>query len=342
MKRSQLFTGALLLAIILIASCTKREAVDEFALRAQFVLGDVTVESAGKSRTPAVGETLAEGDVVKTGANSQLDLVYGSRGFLRLQENSILKVRDLKEKLGGNTAMDLDKGKVFVMVTKLTKGTEFGVKTPLTLAAVRGTSFRVSAEATTVRVDVVSGSVNVNPVQKGEVIKEVEATVETDKAVVITEQKVQEIVEKKRPLEVSVITPEVKEEIKQEVKVIPKEVIQKLAPDTSRELHRVLEIPIEGQIEQERKAEEDAKLRKKEEEEKSRREALAEKERRKNLEEAKRREKEESLRREREEKELAEKMAAEKAERERIAKEAEAKAKKEKEAKDRSSNVPTL
>lgn len=83
----------------------------------------------------------------------------------------------------------------------------------------------------------VSGSVKVSPVQDGEVVGEAEALVE--------------------------IPPKVMEEINHEVNVIPNEVIKKLAFETSSELRRVLDIPAEADLQQEKNTQEDANLNKK-------------------------------------------------------------------------------
>jgi hypothetical protein len=317
-----------IITLILGAACGQ-PATDHFALKAQFVVGDVRVESAAGSRVPASGDAVNEADTVKTGANSQIDLVYGDQGFLRLQENSMLKIAELREKQGGGTGLDLERGKIFVMVSKLTKGSSFSVKTPFTLAAIRGTSFRVSADEKAARVDVVSGKVSVNPVREGRVVEEITAVVETNQVVELTAAKVEAVAVKKEEMRVQDIAPEVMTQIRNELKEVAPVVMQKLGPETVRELRQVAEPP----------AGDDALRQKKEEEDRARLAALAGKQQQVLAE---KRRKDEALQREAEENANREKLAAEQAEKERVTREKAEKARREKEAKDRSSNIPTL
>ncbi|MBP7584617.1 MAG: FecR domain-containing protein, partial [Spirochaetes bacterium] len=242
MKRNLVHSITISIIITLGTACMPKET-DPFALKAQFVVGDVKVESAAGSRVPAPGDTILESDTVKTGPYSQIDMVYGERGFLRLQENSLLRVSELREKQGGGTGLSLDQGKIFVVVSKLAKGTSFSVKTPLTLAAVRGTSFRVSADAKTARIDVVAGKVTVNPVREGKVVEEVSAVVENSQAVELTPEKVAAVFEKKEAIPVQEISADVMTQIKNEVREVPAEVIKKLEPESVRELKQVVQPP---------------------------------------------------------------------------------------------------
>ncbi len=331
MKRNLVHSITISIIITLGTACMPKET-DPFALKAQFVVGDVKVESAAGSRVPAPGDPINESDTVKTGPYSQIDMVYGERGFLRLQENSLLRVSELREKQGGGTGLSLDQGKIFVVVSKLAKGTSFSVKTPLTLAAVRGTSFRVSADAKTARIDVVAGKVTVNPVREGKVVEEVSAVVENSQAVELTPEKVAAVFEKKEAIPVQEISADVMTQIKNEVREVPAEVIKKLEPESVRELKQVVQPP----------SQDEALQKKKEADERARQAELASKQQQAL---ADKRRRDDAAKREREEQVNREKQAAELAERERIARENAAKAekaRKEKEAKDRSSNIPTL
>ncbi len=87
---------------------------------------------------------------------------------------------------------------MFVTVSKLAKGSSFEVASPTTIAAVRGTSFRVTADENSSRIDVLSRKIKVNPVQEGKVIESIETVIETNNTVSLDIKDVEKIVGKRR------------------------------------------------------------------------------------------------------------------------------------------------
>ncbi len=326
-KQRYCLSSFLFPVVLFLVSCGGSPAVDEFSLTARYIIGDVHIESAAGNRNVSVGDSIKKGDTIVTGKKSQIDLVYGTRGLLRIQENSLMKVADLNEKTGGNTGLELNQGKLFVSISKLSRGSSFTVKASTTLAAVRGTSFRLSSDAGKSRIDVVSGKVNVNPVKEGKVVTEIERVVEDNQAVDLTVKAVQTAVVQKKEIPVVPIQPEVMIEIRNEIKDIAPEVSKQLAPDTVREIEQVKEPA----------AQDDKLNQKKAEEERQRQSALEQQRREREL--ADKRQKEEN---DRQERARQDQLAREQVERDRVARELAEKARKEKEAKDRASNVPTL
>lgn len=127
-------------------------------------VGDVKIISGTSERTPRWGETLHKGDTIITGTRSMTDLQFSNRGLIRISENSRVVMATLfhsaeKE----NAQLTLSKGRIFTTLGKFKKGSSFEVTTSTAVAAVRGTSLRVTADGNTTRVDVLKGKVSVRP-----------------------------------------------------------------------------------------------------------------------------------------------------------------------------------
>lgn len=359
------FLSILSILVITFFSCKKEETKKSF-LSAQTVFGDVKVESNGNIITPVPGTEISENSTIKTGKLSIIDLQYKDSGVIRINENSILNVERLfASEQADETILQMDKGKVFVSVAKLLKKSKFQVKTATTVAAIRGTSFRVSAESGKSRIDVLHGKIKVNPVKDNKVIEHVEQYVETNNALEIEDTAIDEIIEEKKEIEVVKLEPEEIETIKEEVKLI--KVDESVAEETKKEMEEIgievkpaEEIKNDNQYQEqltiqlqkiaaERMAREEERLVKEKEEQ----EAREAEEQEKQLQLQKKAEKEkqrlEKLRKERLRKEeearneklRQEKLAREKAEKERLAIEAKKKAEKKKEE-ERVKNIPNF
>ena len=224
-----------------IFSCTSktREAT---TLTVNSVFGDAKVLSKNGERQIAPGEVIVQDDTVLTGAASIIDIVYGTSGIIRINENSRVKMTAL---FGGEGAdrsrMDLANGKMFVTVSKLVKGSSFEVASPTTIAAVRGTSFRVTADTNSSRIDVLSGKIKVNPVREGRVIEEVETVVETNNTVSLDTEAVEKIVEQKKEIEVAVLKEEEITAIREEVKDIKP--VERLEDTVKQEIQQIMTAP---------------------------------------------------------------------------------------------------
>lgn len=110
-----------------------------------FIKGDV---KDSKNKTVKKNQSLAEGTVINTGANSfaVLKLPHGSK--VKVSENSQLKISKLAPKKDGQTRLSLFKGSSFIKVlkSKLVKGqkSKLVLKTRTTAMGVRGTEFFAS------------------------------------------------------------------------------------------------------------------------------------------------------------------------------------------------------
>jgi hypothetical protein len=138
------------------------------ALAAEVVhsYGEVQVQRSGGAPQPLVGgQTLASGDVVRTGAQSSAVLRFADGARVMMRPDSVLKI-ERTVKLGGSDVVDtqlrLESGSVDSRVPKLKdpqKAPRFEIRTPLANLGVRGTEFRTTATPTQSSVEVLEGRV---------------------------------------------------------------------------------------------------------------------------------------------------------------------------------------
>ena len=214
-----IFTGFLILAVVIVGmSCGKKA---DSTLSVQSFIGDVKVVSPKGDHAPAPGETLAENDAVTTGPSSLVDIMYGSSGIIRINENSSVTLSKLfSGEKNGETRINMDRGKMFVSLSKLSRDSSFEIKTTTSVAAVRGTAFRVLADSTSSQIDVITGKIAVSPVKDGQVVPDIQTEVESSKSVVVDQKAVEEAVEKQAAPEAVAITSTAMKEIHEEVKNI--------------------------------------------------------------------------------------------------------------------------
>ncbi|HSV97656.1 MAG TPA: FecR domain-containing protein [Spirochaetota bacterium] len=310
-----------------ISSCANK-AKESTTLTVHSLFGEAKAVSQSGERKLAPGDSIAQEDTILTGASSLIDIVYGTSGIIRINENSQVRMTALFTGEGANRSrMDLASGKMFVTVSKLAKGSSFEVASPTTIAAVRGTSFRVTADENSSRIDVLSGRIKVNPVREGKVIEDVETVIETNSTVSLDIKAVDRIVNEKKEIEVAVLKEEEITAIREEVKDIKP--VERLEDTVKQEIRQVMVAPpVDTEAEKRR---EDEKKKQAELER-----AQAEKSRQDRLAAA--RSEKERLAREQAEKE---RLAHEQAEKERLERERIEKQKQETKEK-RVKNIPNL
>jgi hypothetical protein len=127
-------------------------------VKRQATITDITGEAsvkliAEKAWVPAaIGMTLTEGDTIKTkkGASLVLRLEGADTATVEVSEESELLLREFTEDKALNmqkTLLDLALGEVLIRAEKLSPDSKFEVKTPSSVAGVRGTKFSVKVEA---------------------------------------------------------------------------------------------------------------------------------------------------------------------------------------------------
>lgn len=98
------------------------------------------------------GKVLRESDTIKTGALTNVDMFLGANGpVLRVTEETTLRFDSLtfqsvESEMVIKTELDLRNGRILGRVKKLAAASEYSVKTPVGVAAIRGTDFDISAD----------------------------------------------------------------------------------------------------------------------------------------------------------------------------------------------------
>jgi hypothetical protein len=222
LNKNVLLSCVIVLLLFITYSCKKEAQVtkETSILTVQTVLGDVTIQSGDVTNTPAPGFAIKENSIIKTGKLSIIDIKYKDSGIIRVNENTSINVARLfTANNADETLLQMEQGKVFVTVSKLLRDSKLQVKTPTSVAAVRGTSFRVSSDKGISRVDVLNGKVKVNPVQDNIIIEKIEKIVEPDKAVEIDQKDMVNIVDQKKNIEIVTLQKEEIAAIKEEAKL---------------------------------------------------------------------------------------------------------------------------
>lgn len=125
--------------------------------------GDVSYREANSQtfKPAPAGTALPQGAVVKTGPKSVASVVFSSGSVAIIQENSTVEVaKFLQEPFVGtltpgvepsvsDTQLNVQTGAVISVVSKLRKGSNYTVSSPVGAAGVRGTAFYYSYDSAT-------------------------------------------------------------------------------------------------------------------------------------------------------------------------------------------------
>ena len=129
-----------------------------------------------KSETLKAGEIVLQGSTIVSGKNSEVDLLFTNGTSAKIGPDSKLtisaiwqkefqeskrKISDLKEETSPTRIdLDLEIGDLIVDVKKLKKESSFRVNSPLGVAGIRGTQFRIFSENKKVELSVLKGEVS--------------------------------------------------------------------------------------------------------------------------------------------------------------------------------------
>jgi hypothetical protein len=129
-----------------------------------------------KSETLKAGEIVLQGSTILSDKNSEVDLLFTNGTSAKIGQNSKLtisaiwqkdfqeskrKISDLNEETSPTRIdLDLEIGDLIVDVKKLKKESSFRVNSPLGVAGIRGTQFRILSENEKVELSVLKGEVS--------------------------------------------------------------------------------------------------------------------------------------------------------------------------------------
>lgn len=118
-------------------------AADDIIAYIGEVGGEVNIirASEGKTVSAALGMMLSPGDVVKTGEESYASIVFQDDGSrVKLDEDSQLTLNATRQQKTLSKRLFLETGKIWARISKR-RGTDVEVKTPTSVASVKGTKF---------------------------------------------------------------------------------------------------------------------------------------------------------------------------------------------------------
>lgn len=146
MRKATHITAALLLAAALSDGCVK-EKKNEGPVTVVGKIGTVSLNAPGNELP--INASLSAGDMILTGENSLVTLLFPEHSAVRVYETSVFTI----SKMGpaGTAAADdtefaVEKGRALFIISKLAKPDSLRVTTPTAVASVRGTSFVVSVD----------------------------------------------------------------------------------------------------------------------------------------------------------------------------------------------------
>jgi len=302
MNKKRVNVLILLFLFFIFAGCGKNEAPapvasQNFFFKVQFVVGDVKISGTFGEIEAKPGDLLKVSDVIVTGKKSVADVVFGTSGIVRINENSRVAIKAIADRSNNDTVVDVKKGKVFFTLGKL-GATGFKVHTNTVVVSVRGTSFTVLSDKNGSKLSVLKGTVALNPVQNENIIENKTADVITgNRTNYINTNDVERIIKGKMEIPVVVMTPAEKMEIQNEVKEIRIDDMPDLSPEAKDAIKK--EIIDLSAAEEMKKYNNAVRMKKLAEEKKKKEEELKKKEEeKKRLEKEKKRKRAEQLKKE--------------------------------------------
>ncbi len=192
-----------ILTLILLFSCAKKEDGNMLLSKITFLQGDVILIRQGRQVSAKMNMKLLPEDVIIAKKDAKANIIIADFGICRIKENTRMRISELfKQAKLNKVKLNLQSGKLVIGLKKLAKESFFSVDTPTAVVGVRGTTFIVDVEAdkdtpVTLKVAVLSGSVEIINTQKPDekkVIEELKEGILT--ASDFTKLKIREIPEK--------------------------------------------------------------------------------------------------------------------------------------------------
>ena len=161
LNSTRVFWMSLLVCTIITAllSCSKKTEADNKVMVISLFGKVEIVQSDGKARPLNLKDIISKGDIIKTGTRSQITFQIGNSTLVKIESGSRVKINSLQK--SGYTEIDLKNGQILSKLKKIKKGTGYYIKTPIAVAAVRGTEFSVTYRPGIATAAVKSGKVDV-------------------------------------------------------------------------------------------------------------------------------------------------------------------------------------
>jgi hypothetical protein len=125
-----------------------------------FYNGSVTIQKKGILPVQVqIKDQINDDNIIRTGEKSCLVVQSTDGIIIRFEQNTEAQIQSLKNKT--KKIINLNNGKILSSISKLKKGEEFSIKTPTTVASVRGTEFLMAFNGKDSTVAVGNGKVSV-------------------------------------------------------------------------------------------------------------------------------------------------------------------------------------
>lgn len=127
----------MVISTIMLASCGKGKSPGAVI---SFYSGTATIQSLNEQPRPVhIQDPVKDGDIIETGDKTSVIIQVGDELLVRFESNTKTVITSMKDIT--RREIQLEKGKVLSSVSKLKKGNEYLIKTPTSVASVRGTEF---------------------------------------------------------------------------------------------------------------------------------------------------------------------------------------------------------
>lgn len=129
-----------------------------------FVFGDAVVKRDSGSGLLKMGEAINDNDIIVTGDRSFADLTFRGEVNIRIKEKTSMQISKLLKTGNSNLLCDIElfKGKALLDFKKLSRWDNANIKTPTSVAGIRGTRFGIMVtEDKSVRYEVSQGKISV-------------------------------------------------------------------------------------------------------------------------------------------------------------------------------------
>ena len=142
-----------IVAIIAVLSVARAAQTEERIARVNALSGEASFSAKGGSFVAlAIGTKLHQGDKVKTGAGSHVDIdLGGGVGIVQVAPQSLfvldkITTTDAGEEKLTETQLRIDEGAIYAKINRLAKGSRYEIATPKGIAGIRGTAVYATAD----------------------------------------------------------------------------------------------------------------------------------------------------------------------------------------------------
>jgi hypothetical protein len=135
----------------------------------------VKIDPAAEWMKAEVGQTLNQKDSIKTDSDASAILEFPDKSSLSLNKNTEISIEELVwDSVQQKVGVKMTKGELRTVIDKVSKPSQFRIKTPTAICGARGTVFYVVVDGNDTRVFVTEGSIDFSNIGSGDTFVVVE------------------------------------------------------------------------------------------------------------------------------------------------------------------------